>query len=159
LVRDLIAASFSTLEPQKVRLQIVRTKKFFASSGEDYIRLNKSDLRRMPWPALIGLLAHELCHIENRQTLGWFANLIFDCRYKFSDRFRTRTERATDQATITKGYGAELLALQEYHDQRYEDYDPSDGLTQQEIRAAVQSAGMVDRAAAKRKKAARRTLQ
>jgi isocitrate lyase len=40
---------------------------------------------------------------------------------------------------IAKGYGRQLLALQTYHDEHYDPYNVSDGLTRDEIIALVNS--------------------
>jgi hypothetical protein len=137
LVRELVAASFPTVAINTIRLDFVLSDGFIASTQGNRIRLSIGDVCRMSTPALTGLLVHELCHMESNSRLSPFAKVISSIRRPRSEESRTRVERETDQAAIAKGYGAELLALLEYHDESYEDYDSADGLTQEEVRAAL----------------------
>jgi hypothetical protein len=137
LVRDLVLASFGSLQGKHVRVAFVESDTFLARSDKEGILLNKRDVERMRPLALIGLLVHELSHMENRQQLGRLKLAIDGIRYVRYPKYRTQVERETDRAAIAKGYGLALLALHEYHNQNYEDYDSRDGLTQEEIKAAL----------------------
>ena len=57
------------------------------------------------------------------------------------DYNRPRDE-SIDLAVIKKGYGRELLALQTYHNEHYEPYQPSDGLTPEETQALMGEADL-----------------
>jgi hypothetical protein len=52
----------------------------------------------------------------------------------------TASERRIDAAVIRKGYGPQLLAFQKYHDRYYKPYEPTDGMTVEEIEAALRAA-------------------
>ena len=84
-----------------------------------------------------GVLAHELCHAAEDCRHGPFLETLFSWLSERIPGLKTRMERRIDIAVIRKGYGNELVAFQRYHDQYYEPYDQTDGMTVEEIEEAL----------------------
>ena len=106
---------------------------------EIILTFSAEDVKQMPDAALVGCIVHELCHAEYDVVLspsGFAAN---DRRYASDAEFRSSHERDIDLAVIRKGYGRELLALQLYHNEHYEAYQISDGLTPEETERIITS--------------------
>ena len=107
---------------------------------------SKADAQRMGRSALIGVLAHELCHAEEdlQQDPIRDALLLMACDLVpgLATSLETASERRIDAAVVRKGYGRQLLAFQKYHDRHYEPYEPTDGLTVEEIEAALRAASV-----------------
>lgn len=144
LAMEMIAASFPSLQNRALRVKMVKTDDYvMAVRLGKTLRLwvSKADAKRMGRSALTGVLAHELCHAEedlHRQALT-HALLAEACESTASPEFSSEaaTERRIDAAVIRKGYGRQLLAFQKYHDRYYEPYDCTDGMTLNEIEAAL----------------------
>jgi len=152
LAMEMIAASFPSLQGRRLKVKMVKTDDYvMAVRLGKSLRLwvSKADAKRMGRPALIGVLAHELCHAEEdlqRQGLTWalFSEL---CKPLVARELSSEsaTERRIDAAVIRKGYGRQLLAFQKYHDRYYEPYDCTDGMTLGEIEAALRNGGALDK--------------
>lgn len=88
---------------------------------------------------LLGVAAHELCHIEElyrwHPVIAYFESIACSL-VPFIDSY---IERRTDRIVIQKGYGANLLAFQKYHDRKYESYTKADGLTKMEIKQLLKN--------------------
>jgi hypothetical protein len=142
----MIATSFPSLQNRALKVKMVKTDDYvMAVRLGKTLRLwvSKADAERMGRRALAGVLAHELCHAEEdlqRQTLA-HALLSRRCKPTAGAELsaETITERRIDAAVIRKGYGRQLLAFQRYHDRYYEPYDCTDGMTLNEIEAALRS--------------------
>jgi hypothetical protein len=144
LATEMIATSFPSLKSRALRVKMVQTDDYvMAIRLSKTLRLwvSKADAKRMGRSALAGVLAHELCHAEEdlrRQALR-HALLSEACESTpwLVSSSETATERRVDAAVIRKGYGRQLLAFQKYHDRYYEPYDSTDGMTLDEIEAAL----------------------
>lgn len=68
----------------------------------------------LPDPAVRGLLAHELIHMVQFQSLGLFPRLWLLIAYLFSSTHRARVERAADIGAVERGFGEDLLVAKEY---------------------------------------------
>ena len=147
LAKAMIATSFPGLQGRAIKVKVVKADDYvMAVRLGKAIRLwvSKADAKRMGRSALLGVLAHELCHAEEdlqpdpiREAL-----LSMACALApgLQTRLETASERRIDAAVIRKGYGRQLLAFQKYHDRYYEPYEPTDGLTVEEIEAALRAA-------------------
>ncbi|MBW0000875.1 MAG: hypothetical protein JO015_17400 [Verrucomicrobia bacterium] len=145
LAAEMIATSFPSLQNRALKVKMVKTDDYVMAVrlGKKTVRLwvSKADVKRMGRRALAGVLAHELCHAEEdlqRQTLT-HALVSGPCESATGTgpSAETVTERRIDAAVIRRGYGRELLAFQKYHDRYYEPYDCADGMTLNEIEAAI----------------------
>ena len=103
--------------------------------------VSKADAKRMGRNALVGVLAHELCHAEQDLLQQAFAQASFSKGHELTASpeplSEAEAERRIDAAVIRKCYGRQLLAFQRYHDRYYEPYDCTDGMTLKEIEAAL----------------------
>jgi len=140
LVLDLISTSFPTLKNRPVLFKDAELDEIAGCELTDTgleIILNEEDFAQMSSQAAIGVIVHELCHLESDLAESHFKKWL---RTRFPRLFSVdvaKMERDTDIMVIEKGFGKDLLAFQEYHDSIYEPYDESDGLTLKEIQAMV----------------------
>ena len=145
LLTQLIEADFPSLKAQRLSVKAERKCDYITqcelNNGIVIISFNERDMRRMGTPARLGALAHELCHAERDLLKNPVLRFAEAARRFFLPITTTRDERATDELVIAKGYGAQLLAFQEYHDGRYKKYNTQDGLTQKEIRRRLMKSG------------------
>jgi hypothetical protein len=141
LAKTIISTSFPALRGLMLNLKIVETDDFvMAVSIEDreiHLEVSREDAARMGRSVLTGVLAHELCHAEEDCRHGPFLEALLSWLSERIPSLKTRMERRIDIAVIRKGYGNELLAFQRYHDQYYEPYDQTDGMTVEEIEEAL----------------------
>jgi hypothetical protein len=146
LAKEMIATSFPCLQNRAVRVEMVKTDDYvMAVRLGKALRLwvSKADAKRMGRSALTGVLAHELCHAEEdlllqQQALRHAAPSKACKPVAWPETaFEAEAERRIDAAVIQKGYGRQLLAFQKYHDRYYEPYDRTDGMTLDEIEAAL----------------------
>jgi hypothetical protein len=147
LAKAMVARSFPALQGRAIRVKVVKTDDYvMAVRLGKAIRLwvSKADAKRMGRSALIGVVAHELCHAEEdlQQDPIREAVLSMACALvpRLETSLETASERRIDAAVIRKGYGRQLLAFQKYHDRYYEPYEPTDGMTVEEIEAALRAA-------------------
>ena len=147
LAREMIATSFPCLQNRALRVKMVKTDDYvMAVRLGKTLRLwvSKADAKRMGRSALTGVLAHELCHAEEdlQQDPVRDALLSMACDLVpgLATSLETAAERRIDVAVIRKGYGQHLLAFQKYHDRYYEPYEPTDGMTVEEIETALRAA-------------------
>lgn len=144
LAMEMIAASFPSLRGRALKVKMVKTDDYvMAVRLGKTLRLwvSKEDAKRMGRRAVTGVLAHELCHAEadlQEQTSGIFSPPR-SCKAsaRLGMPLEALAERRIDAAVIRKGYGRHLLAFQRYHDRYYEPYDCTDGMTADEIEAAL----------------------
>ncbi|HZS56593.1 MAG TPA: hypothetical protein VFA65_19465 [Bryobacteraceae bacterium] len=141
LFGELRSAAFNSLAALDIRLSFIDTEEdlgavVYGAKGDSFvIQLSRADITAMSKDALIGCLAHELAHIE-KDTEG--GSGISELARNFVPSMTANDEREVDRMVIAKGYGRQLLALQTYHDEHYEPYNASDGLTRDEIMALVE---------------------
>jgi hypothetical protein len=143
LAKEMIAASFPSLRDKAIKVKMVNTDDYvMAVRLGKTIRLwvSKEDAKRMGRNAITGVLAHELCHAEEDLQQGTLGNPSFSAGCDSIPWLETASERRIDAAVIRKGYGRQLLAFQKYHDQYYEPYQSTDGMTVKEIKAALRTA-------------------
>ena len=140
IFQKLRGTGFSSLARLDIRLSIVDSEDdlgavVYGPKGDNFvILLNRADAAAMSEEAVIGCLAHELAHIE-KDTEGGTG--LSESARNFVPSLTTQDEREVDCIVIAKGYGRQLLALQTYHDENYQPYTDSDGLTRDEIIALV----------------------
>jgi hypothetical protein len=139
LAKTMIATSFPVLRGMTLKVKIIDSEDYVMSVSlerkEIHLDVSREDAARMERSVTAGVLAHELCHAEEDCRHGPFLEALFSWLYERIPSLETRMERRIDSAVIRKGYGNELLAFQQYHDQHYEPYDQTDGLTVNEIKA------------------------
>jgi hypothetical protein len=143
LAKTMISSSFPALRGMTLKVKIIETEDYVMSvSLEDeeiHLDVSREDVARMGRSVTAGVLADELCHVEEDRRHGPFLEALFSWLYERIPSLQTRMERRIDSAAIRKGYGKELLAFQQYHDQYYEPYDQTDGLTVKEIKEAQEA--------------------
>lgn len=146
LATEMIAASFPSLQNRALKVKMVKTDDYvMAVRLGKTLRLwvSKADAKRMGRRALAGVLAHELCHAEEDLQRQTCTHALFsrpsESASDADPLAETVTERRIDAAVIRKGYGRQLLAFQKYHDRCYEPYDCADGMTLNEIEAALRN--------------------
>ncbi len=112
LVKTLIKKSFPSLK--KIRIGI-KEKKLRKSSMKAikifdcYYILIHPYFRNKSRKAIIGALAHELCHLEDLKKKNFLQLITDSIRYILSKKHKQKIERKTDIRTVQKGYGKELL--------------------------------------------------
>jgi hypothetical protein len=144
-VHDLVVRSFPLLLNLEISCSLTETADDFLAGIQWYrtdppriiLTFSAEDVGRMSDDALIGCIVHELCHAEYDVGLPPSVFAANDQQYASDPEFRTTHEREIDLAAIRKGYGRELLALQTYHNEQYDSYQPSDGLTPEETLAIM----------------------
>jgi hypothetical protein len=141
LAERMISKSFPTLRGMTLKLEIIDSDDYVMGMRLEgrviHLEISREDFARMEPNVVIGVLAHELCHAEEDHRHGPFLENLLSWLCERIPRLETRMERRIDNAVIRKGYGNELLAFQRYHDEYYEAYDETDGLTVKEIEQAL----------------------
>jgi hypothetical protein len=141
LAKTMISTSFPVLHGMTLKVKIIDTEDYAMAVGlagkEIHLDVSREDAARMERSIAIGVLAHELCHAEEDYRHGRLLEALLSWLYERIPRLETRMERRIDNTVIRKGYGKELLAFQRYHDQHYEPYDQTDGMTVEEIEEAL----------------------
>ena len=147
MVQAIVERSFPELRDLEITCRLTKAAEDFLA-GINWrrtdpptivITFSAEDVNQMPEDALVGCIVHELCHAEYDAALPASVFAENDHRYGSDPEFRSAHEREIDLAVIKKGYGAELLALQAYHNQHYEAYQTCDGLTPEETQAIITS--------------------
>jgi hypothetical protein len=144
-VHELVRRSFPVLGDLEIACRVTDTAEDFLAGirwnltdpPKILITFSAEDINQMSDPALVGCIVHELCHAEYDRALSPDLFAANDEKYISDPAFRSRHEREIDLAVIKKGYGRELLALQTYHNEHYDAYQPSDGLTPEETEAIL----------------------
>jgi hypothetical protein len=141
LAERMISTSFPALRAMTLKLEIIDSDDYVMAmrleGKEIQLDVSREDLARMEPSVVSGVLAHELCHAEEDYRHGPLLENLLSWLCERFPRLETRMERRIDHAVIRKGYGNELLAFQRYHDEYYEAYDETDGLTVKEIEQAI----------------------
>jgi hypothetical protein len=141
LAKTMISSSFPALRGLTLKLKIIDTDDFvmavWIEDSEIHLEVSREDAARMEYGMVTGVLAHELCHAEEDRRHGPFLETLLSWFCERIPSLKTRMERRIDIAVIRKGYGNELLAFQRYHDEYYEPYDQTDGMTVKEIEEAL----------------------
>ncbi|MFL6450384.1 MAG: hypothetical protein ACJ746_22290 [Bryobacteraceae bacterium] len=144
-VHEIVERSFPELRNLDISCRLTETAEDFLAGiqwnhtdpPKVVISFSAEDVKQMSDLALTGCIVHELCHAEYDFPLAPSVFAANDQQYNSDPAFRTAHEREIDLAVIKKGYGRELLALQNYHNQHYDAYQPSDGLTAEETQAIM----------------------
>jgi hypothetical protein len=147
-VHELVRRSFSGLSDLEISCRVTDTAEDFLAGirwnftdpPKIVITFSAEDVNQMSDSALVGCIVHELCHAEYDRALSPELFAANDEKYASDPEFRSRHEREIDLAVIQKGYGQELLALQTYHNEHYDPYQPSDGLTPEETESILNQA-------------------
>ncbi len=114
IIDKLIDESFPSLKGKKIYLSYFSRKKysggvFWALPFLRLLFINKE--RKFNDKQLIGLLVHELCHLERSQKTGWFKTSFMGLFYWVSSKYRKKEEEEAEKLTIEKGYAKEYYAL------------------------------------------------
>jgi hypothetical protein len=144
-VQEIVQRSFHPLRGIRISCELKTGAEDFLAGirwrlsepREIIITFSAEDVKQMPDPALVGCIVHELCHAEYDIALSPSTFDSNDKRYASDPEFRSTHEREIDLEVIRKGYGRELLALQLYHNEHYEAYQTSDGLTSDETERII----------------------
>ncbi len=87
---------------------------FLTSPFSPRIYAAKDVVEALPEAAVRGLLAHELIHVVQFQSLKLLPRLVLLIAYLVSNRRRAELERAADIGAVERGFGEDLLAAKEY---------------------------------------------
>ena len=144
-VHEIVERSFPELRHLEISCRLTETAEDFLAGIQwnrtdpptIVISFSADDVKQMSDDALVGCIVHELCHAEYDFALSPSVFAANDQQYASDPEFRSTHEREIDLAVIKKGYGRELLALQIYHNEHYDAYQPSDGLTPEETEAIL----------------------
>ncbi len=129
-VNELVERSFPALRNLEISYRLTEAADDFLAGiqwnrtdpPKIIITFSAEDAAQMSDEALIGCIVHELCHAEYDLPLSPSDFSANDQQYASNPEFRAVHEREIDLAVIRKGYGRELLALQNYHNEHYEAY-------------------------------------
>ncbi len=115
---EIAQARFPELKETQVELLEIGAWKrlafLFTSPFSPRIYAAKDIVETLPDPAVRGLLAHELIHMIQFQSLKIFPRLWLLTAYLISKRRRAELERAADIGAVERGFGEDLLAAKEY---------------------------------------------
>jgi len=107
----------TTMAAQPSLANIFRKKKnriYIIFINDDPDKARGVSLKEMPPEALVGIIGHELVHIEEYTRYSNLIITLLGIKYLFSTSFKRRFERDTDMECIKRGLGKYLLAYQEY---------------------------------------------
>ncbi len=117
-LRRIARAGFPELKDASVELLEIgvwrRLAFLFTSPFSPRIYAARDIVEALPDPAVRGLLAHELIHMVQFQSLGLFPRLWLLIAYLVSSTHRAKLERAADIGAVERGFGEDLLAAKEY---------------------------------------------
>ncbi len=68
----------------------------------------------LPDSAKVGLIGHELVHVLDYKSKGFFSILQMAIKYSLSRKYRSRVEYVTDSLTIVHNMGNEVLLLLDF---------------------------------------------
>lgn len=105
----------AALESQPVfRLIGKREYVIYISPFSENKYIHYSLFHNLPFNARVGVIGHELAHIENynsKSLLSLIAEFLF---YNFSEKYFNRIENQTEKSVIEHGLGFQLLSWSEY---------------------------------------------
>jgi hypothetical protein len=116
IVSSMIKKSFPNLSKKKIIVIEFNSKKYSGGAYKVpfvlFIFINKN-LRNYKKKA-IGVLAHELSHLETFEKKGWIRYIIEGILYWISPKKRAEVDKETDKLAIRKGYAKELYIFKNY---------------------------------------------
>ena len=108
--KDIIEKSFPLLKHKKLYLYTTKSKKYVGGATKlpfiNVIRINKKLLNDNQY--LIGVLSHELSHLERFTKMGWIKYFFVGISYWINGSARTKEEMEVNKLSIRKGYAKEL---------------------------------------------------
>lgn len=111
IMNELISEKFPTLKNKEIRMEESKEPNGSADAKRFYsflrIRITLG-VRKYDKNKLIGLLAHELSHLEYFITLSWFHYEIFRDFKLWFKKYLKEDEKNTDITVIKKGYARQL---------------------------------------------------
>jgi len=110
VANSLIKKSFPILKNKKIKIY-EKEIKFSADTKRlpGFLRIRTNPrLRNYSKKLLIGIFAHELCHLENFVNSSWFDYYVLREFKLMSNNFIKKEEEDTDKEAIRKGYAKEL---------------------------------------------------
>lgn len=90
------------------------SKRTYIISVQECNKRNELCYKILPDSAKTGLIGHELVHVQDYKSKGFFAIIWMGIKYSISRKYRTRVEYVTDSLTIVSGLGLETLAFVNY---------------------------------------------
>src|SRR3989344_345337 len=138
---DELLPAFPELSGKKIDLNYARLDSDTNLECGEYHIINRywidvsEDLGEAPRDAIVGGLAHELCHF----VLGSTNTIRQGILYKISKSYRTLVERNTDLEVIKRGFGLRLLALILFNKNNDDDHDPEAGLSLEELEGLLKN--------------------
>lgn len=124
-IDEMIDNSFPKLKNKNVKILTIPKWLFWWATAFIFGRfiLVNSDIKKEDSKSLMGLLAHELCHIEDSINRNSFQEISAFTKEGFGWLFNTdysrKIESQTDIKTIKKGYGKELLHLEKRREKNF----------------------------------------
>ncbi len=111
LIKRIIKKSFPSLKGAKIKIEEKEMKISMKANRvfNNYILSINPIHKNRPEKAIIGCLAHELCHFEYFRERNCLQLLLHSIKYSLNKKYKTKVERGADMKTIKRGYGKELL--------------------------------------------------
>ena len=122
LLQDLKNKYFPELKTVKINIKPLRIlKKVFMITlpFSKTIFYNKNVIKNCDEKVLKAVLIHELYHILQFQKLNIFQKLIFVPKYHIIENLRIKHELEAHTAVILRGFGEELIELNNFVKSRY----------------------------------------
>lgn len=114
IVDELIKKSFPSLKGKKIIIEELPSSVTYTGFAIRLIFTRKLKLhirtRAYSNKLLEGIIAHELCHLEDWEINGLGNYLIHMVKSIFSKKYFISNERRTDRIAIEKGYARQLYA-------------------------------------------------
>ena len=127
LVDGLVKKSYPLLKDKKIHVYKFKNKKFRALAVHflpffRFILMHPYEMKESK-TLLIGLLSHELCHLEKSEKQGWLKSTLSKFKYWTDKKIFEKGEKDTDRCAIHKGYGRELYEVAKTRPIRIKGYE------------------------------------
>jgi len=119
IVDKLIKEDFRGLKNRKIFVNEVYFFGLKYSAGVayfvffDFLTVNKK-CRGYSNGAVIGLMVHELSHLEEIQEMSFIEKIVFGFKWLFTKKRKAEFEASADKRTIEKGYAKNRYELAKY---------------------------------------------
>ena len=142
ILEEIVGQGFSELSDVDFKIEFINKKSdfmFFSTEDDTYIIEVSKSIRKAPNKDFVGCLAHEVSHALLYYDSNPLTRIFDELLYNSFRLYQTFDERRTDRIVISRGYGSELLAFNEWNDLFYEERDRSAGLTKGEIKRLLKN--------------------
>ena len=137
LLREVAESGFPEMVSQGVSISYSNVLDSFDSyenvNGQWHIELDRK-LVKASKSAKKGAIAHALARVVEEMSMSKKEEVLDRALYIISRKYRILEERNTDLSVITRGFGKELLDLDEYLEKRGYDFGSDSGISTYEMR-------------------------